>query len=1015
MKLKIYSLVILFTTLFFNSVNAQVYETSLDQGTGQNANIPVYSYYNYSYSQSIYLASEFLPAVQGTPTDISKVSFLNVSGNVNNTNNWTILIGQTSKTSFQNGSDWEASANLSTVYEGTVTANGANGWMEIELDSVFTWDGVSNIVVGVRDQSSGYTFNQIQWGTYDVTGNRSMRTYNDYTVPSLTTPPTAQTLYQSVPKIKFEHINYVDCQVQAPSGSYNLSVAQATICDNEVFEGTFDDIFYITGLTYQWQMLDNGSWVDFANSDSTYFEGSLTQTTDIRVVATCASSGVSVTTAPETITVNAAPNLSVNFQDIAYCTGNPAAIMASGADSYSWSPASGLSNSNTAIVNASPTNTTSYLVTGTSLNGCTATETVKVSPIDKVKTDFTYNASSVCSAPSVIDFEVTNLPTLVGSATWEYQFVDENNNVLAPWGSNNIYQINAPIDSVYQIKYLVRSTECPTIENESSVKSITVGFGSDVIIENYNCNNLGGSIEAINDFGQSAGSMIFENDFSDPSNTTDLVVTGNASLTNGMAVITPSATGNNGSLIVSPSNQVVGSNNSLNISFDLTVDLPINIFGTGGADGFSYSFADDISNSNANIHNGRGSKLRLSFDSADNGTNTSGVYLVYGKQNTNAPTPTEQTTLAYNNNTSSWKNLGDVPVEINILNGELTLSVGGTTIFSNVALPASYVTEDVSNWEHSFSAQTGGDANRHAISNLVISTESYELGLSTSSTVEPTLWQASKVFSNLTADTYYLWIRKDATSNCQKMVQIAEVINTNPLVDLGNNVSICEGDTVVLDAGNPTSTYIWNGTNVTTQTYAVAHSGNFVVQVTDTNGCSGLGSVVVNVEQAPTAGNIVVNNQASGASVFTLQNVQNGDTYDWDFGDGNTVANGSSSMTHIYTDKGTYNVSVMISNDCGDTTITQSVDISQILSTDEESELNAIKVYPNPSNDFITIELGNINQANIKILDLNGKIVSDLGAVNSSVKLNVSNWSKGVFFAHISNTNEFKTVKLVVQ
>src|SRR5690554_6148023 len=118
MKLKIHSLLILFTTLFFNSVIAQVYETSLDQGTGQNANIPVYSYYNYSYSQSIYLASEFLPAVQGTPTDISKVSFLNVSGNVNNTNNWTILIGQTSKTSFQNGSDWEASANLSTVYEG---------------------------------------------------------------------------------------------------------------------------------------------------------------------------------------------------------------------------------------------------------------------------------------------------------------------------------------------------------------------------------------------------------------------------------------------------------------------------------------------------------------------------------------------------------------------------------------------------------------------------------------------------------------------------------------------------------------------------------------------------------------------------------------------------------------------------------------------------------------------------------------------------------------------------------
>src|SRR5690554_713512 len=448
MKLKHYSLVIFISALFFNSAQSQIYETSLDQGIGQNSNIPVYSYYGYSYSQSIYLASEFLPAVQGIQTEISKLSFLNVSGHVNNTDNWTILIGQTSKTSFQNGNDWEAYANLKTVYEGSVTANGANGWMEIELDSTFLWDGVSNIVVGVRDQASGYTFNQVQWGTYDVTGDRSMRTYNDYNLPGLSNPPSAQSLYQSVPKIKFEHINYVDCQVQAPSGAYNLSLVQTSICDNEVFEGTFNDINYITGLTYQWQMLDNGNWVDFANSDSTYYEGSLTQTTDIRVKATCTSSGTSITTVPQTITVENAPNLSLNFQDIAFCTGNPAAIMASGANSYSWSPASGLSNSNSAIVNASPSEVTTYTVTGSSINGCTSTEKVKVSPIDKMVTGYTYNDSTLCSAPVTIDFEVTNLPTLVGSASWEYLFLDESGTILATWSTNNTYPITASVDSV---------------------------------------------------------------------------------------------------------------------------------------------------------------------------------------------------------------------------------------------------------------------------------------------------------------------------------------------------------------------------------------------------------------------------------------------------------------------------------------------------------------------------------------------------------------------------------------
>lgn len=1015
MKLKIYSLVICTMALFFNSANSQIYETSLDQGLGQNSNIPVYSYYGYSYSQSIYLASEFLPAVQGTSTEISKLSFLNISGNLTSTDNWTILIGQTSKTSFQNGTDWEASSNMKIVYDGTVTANGANGWMEIELDSTFLWDGVSNIVVGVRDQAPGYTVSQIQWGTYDVTGNRSMRTYNDFSIPNLTTPPLAQSLYQSVPKIKFEHINFIDCQIQAPAGSYNLSVAQTSLCDNQVFEANFDDLFYITGLTYQWQMLDNGNWVDFSNSDSTYFEASLTATTDIRAKATCTVSGTSVTSAPQTITVSSAPNLSVNFQDIAFCAGNPAAIIASGANTYSWSPAAGLSNSNSAIVTASPTEVTNYIVTGSSVNGCLSTDTVTVSPIDKMKTNFTYNASGLCSAPATINFEVVNLPSLSGSSSWEYTFLDENNVTLAAWGALNTYDITAPVDSVYTLKFKVRSTECPTTENESTLKSITVGFGTDVNIEDYNCVNLGGSIEALNDFGQSVGSIIYENDFSNPSNTTDIVLSGNASIANGMAIITPSATSNNGSIVVSPTNQTGGTDNSMNISFDLTVDLPINTYGTGGADGFSYSFGNDISASNANFHNGRGSKLRLSFDSANNGGNTAGVYLVYGKQNTNAPTPTEQTTLAYNSNMTSWKNKTNVPVEINIQNGDLTLMVDGNLIFDKVPLPTTYINEDVSNWQHCFSAQTGGDANRHAIKNLSISTESFEFGLTTSSTNQPTQWQTANVFDSLAPGTYQLWMRKDDTTNCQKMVKTITILNTNPNVDLGGNYVICEGDSVVLDAGIANATYLWEEFNSTNQTQTITQSGVYIVQVTDSLGCNGFGSTVVTVNDSPNVGDIEVVNHPSGVVLFSVENAQNGFDYAWDFGDGNTETNTTGNVSHIYDDKGQYTVQVTVSNDCGETTITKTITVTTTVGLSDENEFELLNIYPNPSSEFITIELGTKNQVNVKIFDVNGKIVSDLGVINSTMKIDVSNWSKGVFFAHISNENRNEVFKLIVQ
>lgn len=76
--------------LLFNSANSQIFETSLNQRTGQNANIPVHSYYNYS----IYFASEFLPAVQGTSTvklDVSSWSKGVFFAHINNANTFEIV------------------------------------------------------------------------------------------------------------------------------------------------------------------------------------------------------------------------------------------------------------------------------------------------------------------------------------------------------------------------------------------------------------------------------------------------------------------------------------------------------------------------------------------------------------------------------------------------------------------------------------------------------------------------------------------------------------------------------------------------------------------------------------------------------------------------------------------------------------------------------------------------------------------------------------------------------------
>lgn len=71
-----------------------------------------------------------------------------------------------------------------------------------------------------------------------------------------------------------------------------------------------------------------------------------------------------------------------------------------------------------------------------------------------------------------------------------------------------------------------------------------------------------------------------------------------------------------------------------------------------------------------------------------------------------------------------------------------------------------------------------------------------------------------------------------------------------PLVDLGEDMEVCANETVLLDAGNPGSSYLWS-TGETTQTILVDTTGlgigiaTFWVQVTDPNGCAGEDEIMI--------------------------------------------------------------------------------------------------------------------------------------------------------------------------
>ena len=102
-----------------------------------------------------------------------------------------------------------------------------------------------------------------------------------------------------------------------------------------------------------------------------------TATTTYLVSGTNSTTGCS-NTASVIVTVNPLPVVSAG-SNTSICPGGSAQLQATGAVSYVWSPATGLSATNIANPVASPASTTTYMVTGTSATGCTATSTVTVS------------------------------------------------------------------------------------------------------------------------------------------------------------------------------------------------------------------------------------------------------------------------------------------------------------------------------------------------------------------------------------------------------------------------------------------------------------------------------------------------------------------------------------------------------------------------------------------------------------------------------------------------------------
>ena len=222
-------------------------------GTATHSYLPVYSCSGFNYSQQIYTASEVATTL-GTNTLITSIRFyVNATAATQaNYNQWVVYLGNTTQANFATTTSWVPESSLTQVYSGTIPTMTAGTWVEIPLTTPFIWDGTSNLVVAV-DENSTSTSCTATWGSYTAGTNRGMLYYSSTTNPNPASPPTATSRYSVLPRLQMVGSVLVNCTDAPPS---NISISNLTPTTAFVSWTATQNATYVV----RYRSLPSGTW-----------------------------------------------------------------------------------------------------------------------------------------------------------------------------------------------------------------------------------------------------------------------------------------------------------------------------------------------------------------------------------------------------------------------------------------------------------------------------------------------------------------------------------------------------------------------------------------------------------------------------------------------------------------------------------------------------------------------------------------------------------------------------------
>lgn len=250
---------------------------------------------------------------------------------------------------------------------------------------------------------------------------------------------------------------------------------------------------------------------------------------------------------------------------------------------------------------------------------------------------------------------------------------------------------------------------------------------------------------------------------------------------------------------------------------------------------------------------------------------------------------------------------------------------------------------------------------------------------------------------------------------------IDSVRNVIPLnVDLGNDITICEGESITLTAqavgGEPPYSFVWSNLETTSSiTVAPTETTTYIVSITDQNQNMVYDEIVVSVVPFTT---FSLGNDTSicaeHAFTYTVTGIY--DLIAWYVDD--KLRGTGSAISIDTTGIGLGSVTIRVSYQQGTCTGSDEVVVNfQLCNGLADTNPVALTISPNPANNAISIDNGNWKEPVIRIINMAGIEVKNFTytLANGRILMDIGDVNKGVYSVWVSENGIYHCGKLVVQ